>query len=128
MSNLLSRYAPWRMKPASEKQRSFVEKRLGLIGSRPSTSIDAQIEVSSSGEQESKSKAKSRRKGSDGIVGSALPNLTKGQASTVLTRLQHGAKARWEKEAKFQNRRLLKEEKETKRKEKEMVKVGDLNG
>lgn len=123
MSNLLSRFAPWRMKPASEKQRAFVEKRLGLIGSRQTTSMEAVDECSAEGAAslEKKTKGSTRNKGE-----SALPNLTKGQASTVLTRLQHGAKSRWEKEAKIQNRILLKEEKEAKRRDREVVKVGDL--
>lgn len=118
MSNLLSRYAPWRMKPASEKQRAFVEKRLGLTGSR---SDSVELDVSKVDSLGKKIKGSLKIKSE-----SALPNLTKGQASTVLTRLQHGAKARWEKEAKLQNRRILKEEKETERRAREIVKVGHL--
>jgi ATP-dependent helicase IRC3 len=108
MRSLVSRHAEWRKQPASTKQRAFVEKRLGF-----NREIDRQ---------------KAERGTSDGKKKdtSALSGLTKGEAGTILTRLSHGAKARWTSEAKRQNKLWEKEESIRERKDRETVKVGKL--
>lgn len=109
-ASLLARNAPWRSRPASERQRAFVAKRLGF-GKLPAALATDEDGVPT----------KVQPKLTD-----SLPNLTKGEAATVLTRLQHGAKARWEKQAKAHNREVKAKRKEQERKDKETVKVGPL--
>lgn len=107
MRSLLSRHAEWRKAPASTKQRAFVEKRLGFNRKGQSRDGKEDTLLPSSKEQ-------------------ALTSLTKGEASMILTRLSHGAKARWSSEIKRQNKMWEKEESVRQRKERETVKVGKL--
>lgn len=102
MRALLSRHAEWRQAPASAKQRAFVEKRLGFDRKR---------------EQEGQDADNSKE---------ALIGLTKGEASMILTRLTHGAKGRWQMEAKRQNKIWEKEEQVRQRRQRETVQVGKL--
>lgn len=103
MRSMVSRHAEWRQKPASTKQRAFVEKRLGF---------------NRGGDKQ--------KGGGDEDGASSIRGLTKGEAGTILTRLTHGAKARWTSEAKRQNKMFEKEEAIRQRREKETVKVGKL--
>lgn len=96
-NSLVARHAAWRSRPASEKQRAFVSKRLGL-----------------------------KSEGAD-EDGDKLKGLTKGEAGTILTRLQHGAKSRWQKEERARKKVVDQEEKIVKRRERETVKVGPLS-
>lgn len=57
---------------------------------------------------------------------SRIANMTKGEASIILTRMTHGAKARWQREAKRQNKLIEKEQKIEQRRRKETVAVGKL--
>lgn len=105
MRSLLSRHAEWRKAPASTKQRALVEKRLGF-----------NRKMKQGEDEQSSSSTKDQ----------ALTSLTKGEASMILTRLSHGAKARWSSEVKRQNKVWEKEESVRERKERETVKVGKL--
>ncbi|CEH13958.1 p-loop containing nucleoside triphosphate hydrolase protein [Ceraceosorus bombacis] len=118
-TGLLARSSPWRSKPSSEKQRAFVEKRLGLDKTRAAL---ASVQDAEEDSRRSEWKIKNRSP----RPGDALPALTKGQASIILTKLQHGAKARWEKQAKKHNKAVREKRKEDERKARETVQVGPL--
>ena len=96
---MLNRRAAWRKTKASESQRRLVEKRLGLSKSSHSSSGPGEAPTS---------------------------QLTKGQASVILTRLLHGAKGRWKERVKRSNRVWRQEERERARVRKETVRVGPL--
>lgn len=98
---LLNRRAAWRGKRATDSQRKLVEKRLGL---------------SKFTSQDPDQPANPR----------STSDLTKGQASVILTRLLHGAKAKWKDRVKKANKLWRHAEKEKARREREMVKVGPL--
>lgn len=118
-TSLLARNAVWRSKPSSEKQRAFVERRLGLDKTR-----QALASVQEAGETVQSDQGRKANKLPG--PGEALPALTKGQASTILTKLQHGAKGRWEKQARKHNKAVQEKKKEEARKDRETVKVGPL--
>ncbi|KAN0060153.1 putative ATP-dependent helicase IRC3 [Thecaphora frezii] len=109
---MLHRYAKWRGTRATDSQRKLVEKRLGL-----SKIIAAQAGGGDGGGADA---------GSSSSRLLATEVMTKGQASVILTRLMHGAKARWQQRAKDSNRIWRREEKERARREREMVQVGPL--
>jgi len=92
----LLRSAKWRKVPATESQKKLVAKRRGLIGK--------ELDESEQG----------------------LRQLTKGQAANIITRLTHGAKKRYEKKAKDEQKALQKTIKEAHRKAREIVRVGPL--
>ncbi|EPQ29959.1 uncharacterized protein PFL1_02631 [Pseudozyma flocculosa PF-1] len=108
----LSRYAKWRSTRASDSQRKLVEKRLGLT-----KALASQVAATSSDPSTSSSVTS---------VVSATASLTKGQASVILTRLMHGAKARWQQRAKHSNKLWKQAEKERARVQSETVQVGPL--
>lgn len=109
MRSLMSRFASWRAAPASTRQRAFVEKRLGLHGNAAGS--------------------RSKGDGDTSAAAAAAPRLggmTKGEASIILTRLTHGAKSRWQHEARRQNRALERAEHTAQRRQRESVAVGKL--
>jgi ATP-dependent helicase IRC3 len=53
--------------------------------------------------------------------------LTKGQASVILTRLLHGAKAKWQQRVKRSNKVWRANEREKQRRDRETVRVGPLS-
>ncbi|PWN40929.1 P-loop containing nucleoside triphosphate hydrolase protein [Ceraceosorus guamensis] len=118
-TGLLARTSPWRSRPSSEKQRAFVEKRLGLDKTRAAL---ASVQDAEEDSRRSEWNIKNRSP----RPGDALPALTKGQASIILTKLQHGAKARWEKQAKKHNKAVREKRKEAERRARETVQVGPL--
>ncbi|CBQ70866.1 conserved hypothetical protein [Sporisorium reilianum SRZ2] len=103
---MLNRRAPWRATRATDSQRRLVEKRLGL--SKPTTEAPVDGE---------KTKKKAL---------SSASELTKGQASVILTRLLHGAKGRWKERVKRANKAWRHEEREKARQMRETVRVGPL--
>ncbi|KAF8632559.1 hypothetical protein AX15_001769 [Amanita polypyramis BW_CC] len=103
MSGRLSRSANWRKKPASESQRQLIGKRWRI---RPG------LYDGFSSEEERMQK---------------IRDLTKGQAANILTRLKHGAQARFEKRLKENTRVLHTMQKERDRVAREVVKVGPLH-
>lgn len=105
---LLNRRASWRQAKASDSQRRLVEKRLGLSKTTPLEDAD---------EEGGKKKKKALN---------STSQLTKGQASVILTRLLHGAKGRWQQRVKQSNKVWRREERERTRKERETVRVGPL--
>ncbi|TKY87634.1 hypothetical protein EX895_003215 [Sporisorium graminicola] len=107
---MLNRRAPWRATRATDSQRRLVEKRLGL--SKP-TSATAEPP------------AEAKEKGKRNPLTSAS-ELTKGQASVILTRLMHGAKGRWKERVKKSNKVWRQGEKEKARMQRETVRVGPL--
>ncbi|KAE8270069.1 hypothetical protein A4X09_0g2281 [Tilletia walkeri] len=111
---LCRRRAEWRSKQATGPQKELLRRRLG----------HAKVAVSSN----------SRRKSTSGAVGGVGPSagtedvdplagLTKGQASLILARLTHGAKARWLSAAKAHNRDLKDAERRQKKAEEEADKA-----
>ncbi|KAJ7125631.1 P-loop containing nucleoside triphosphate hydrolase protein [Mycena crocata] len=98
----LLRSARWRTAPASEGQKVFVAKRWG------------KRKFYSDSEDESKAER--------------IEALTKGEAANIITRLKHGAQARYEKKVKVAKRTAEKSEKESLRRSREDVKVGPLSG
>ncbi|KAJ9478566.1 putative ATP-dependent helicase IRC3 [Pseudozyma hubeiensis] len=107
---MLNRRAAWRSTRATDSQRKLVEKRLGL-----SKSSGQSVDEEGGG--------KPKRKALD-----STSQLTKGQASIVLTRLLHGAKGRWKDRVKRANKVWRQEEKEKTRQQRETVKIGPLVG
>lgn len=105
---MLNRRAKWRNMKATDSQRRLVEKRLGLSKPSPLPADD---------EEEGGRKKKALNSASE---------LTKGQASIILTRLLHGAKSRWKERVKASNKVWRGREKERERKEREVVRVGPL--
>ncbi|KAJ7492668.1 P-loop containing nucleoside triphosphate hydrolase protein [Mycena latifolia] len=97
----LLRSARWRMAPASDQQKKFVEKRWGK----------RKLEA----DPEAESKA------------ARLATLTKGEAANMISRLKHGAQARYEKKVKTAARTAQKSEKEVLRRAREDVRVGSLS-
>ncbi|SPO25275.1 related to IRC3 - putative RNA helicase of the DEAH/D-box family [Ustilago trichophora] len=109
---MLNRRAAWRATRATDSQRRLVEKRLGL-SKVPASPADAA--EGGEGKEGRKKKALT-----------STSQLTKGQASVILTRLLHGAKSRWRDRVKRANKVWREGEKERARKERELVKVGPL--
>lgn len=105
MNTLIRRDAEWRKALASTSQRLLVAKRLGY-GS-PSADEDGKGKIPTKDIKD-------------------LDHLTKGDASTILTKLKFGFKQRWKMEVKAWNREAKAQEKELQRRQKEMVQVGDL--
>ncbi|KAK7064266.1 DEAD-box family helicase [Favolaschia claudopus] len=97
----LLRSAKWRSASASEQQKQFVSKRWGKR--RFESDADAE------------SKAQK------------IANLTKGEAANIITRLKHGAQARYEKQLKIQTKAAEKSDKEARRRAREDVRVGPLS-
>ncbi|PWZ01728.1 P-loop containing nucleoside triphosphate hydrolase protein [Testicularia cyperi] len=116
---MLHRRAKWRLVKATDSQRRLVEKRLGISSVRsdrmPNAADDGDS-VSPDGSAVKKNKANDP----------AMSTLTKGQASVILTRLLHGAKARWQQRIKTSNRIWRQKEKDNARRERETVRVGPL--
>jgi ATP-dependent helicase IRC3 len=105
--SMMSRHAKWRQARASDRQRQLVEKRLGLSRTRASPD-----------------------EGADAAHARPVPpteHLTKGQASVILTRLLHGARARWQHSAKASNRIWRRNQRELARTQRETVRVGPLH-
>jgi len=100
---LCRRRAEWRLKEASKPQKDLVRKRLGYVkmGSSPAQRVKAAgagADSASSNSERSREPVTPEK--------DPLATLTKGQASDILTRLTHGAKARWVSAAKAHNREL----------------------
>ncbi|KAJ7706233.1 P-loop containing nucleoside triphosphate hydrolase protein [Mycena rosella] len=96
----LLRSAKWRMAPATEGQKKFVAQRWG------------------------------KRKLDDpegDTTAAKIATLTKGEAANIISRLKHGAQARYEKKVKIATRTAQKEEKEFLRRAREDVRVGPLS-
>ncbi|KDN47737.1 ResIII-domain-containing protein [Tilletiaria anomala UBC 951] len=102
---LLDRRAAWRSKPASESQKALVERRLGFHRA-PVRKTEEKSVGEHSGDTDGQPK---------------LENLSRGMASIILTRLNHGTKGRWTEEAKRQNRIFNAEAAEAARKERETL-------
>ncbi|KAF8640629.1 hypothetical protein AX17_000289 [Amanita inopinata Kibby_2008] len=98
----LLRSAGWRKQPASDGQKQLIAKRWGNRSSM----------YRGIGWEEEKMQK--------------IQNLTKGQAANILTRLKHGAQARFEKKQKENIKMLNVVEKEKMRRAREDVKVGPL--
>ncbi|KAJ7103579.1 P-loop containing nucleoside triphosphate hydrolase protein [Mycena belliarum] len=96
----LLRSARWRQAPASPQQKLFVEKRWGKR--KLENDPDAEDKAA------------------------RLDRLTKGEAANIISRLKHGAQARYEKKVKTATRMALKSEKEGLRRAREDVRVGSL--
>ncbi|KAJ6575059.1 P-loop containing nucleoside triphosphate hydrolase protein [Mycena capillaripes] len=96
----LLRSARWRMAPASETQKNFVAKRWGK------RKFDSDSDAESRAEK--------------------IATLTKGEAANIITRLKHGAQARYEKKVKVATKTAQKSEKEVIRRAREDVRVGPL--
>ncbi|KAJ7038251.1 P-loop containing nucleoside triphosphate hydrolase protein [Mycena alexandri] len=96
----LLRSARWRMAPASEQQKIFVEKRWGK------RRFDSDSEAESKAER--------------------IATLTKGEAANIITRLKHGAQSRYEKKVKVAMKTAQKTEKESLRRAREDVRVGPI--
>ncbi|KAJ7786259.1 P-loop containing nucleoside triphosphate hydrolase protein, partial [Mycena metata] len=96
----LLRSARWRMAPASDQQKLFVEKRWG------------KRKFDSDSEAESKA--------------ARITTLTKGEAANIITRLKHGAQSRYEKKVKVAMKTAQKTEKESLRRAREDVRVGPI--
>lgn len=104
---MLNRRAKWRATKATDSQRRLVEKRLGL--SKPSQEAE--------GHKDGR-RTRAMRSASE---------LTKGQASVILTRLLHGAKAKWQQRVKRSNKVWRANEREKQRRDRETVRVGPLS-
>ncbi|KAJ7932447.1 P-loop containing nucleoside triphosphate hydrolase protein [Mycena leptocephala] len=96
----LLRSARWRMAQASESQKNLVAKRWGK-----------RMFVSDS---DAETKAEK------------IATLTKGEAANIITRLKHGAQARYEKKVQVAIKTAQKSEKEVLRRAREDVRVGPL--
>ncbi|KAI0082294.1 P-loop containing nucleoside triphosphate hydrolase protein [Panus rudis PR-1116 ss-1] len=100
------RTAKWRKLPASESQKNFISKRWG------------KREVfHDSLNPEGKHKQTMAEK---------IASLTKGEAANIITRLKHGAQARYEKKSKEKRKLEQAMEKERVRRARETVSVGPL--
>lgn len=97
----LLRSARWRRAPASEQQKSFVSKRWG------------KRKFDSGSDAEGKAEK--------------IASLTKGEAANIITRLRHGAQARYEKIVRVEMKTAEKSEKEARRRAREDVRVGPLS-
>ncbi|KAJ7244750.1 P-loop containing nucleoside triphosphate hydrolase protein [Mycena haematopus] len=97
----LLRSARWRKTPASEQQKNFVSKRWGK------RKFDSDTEAESKAEK--------------------IATLTKGEAANIISRLKHGAQARYEKKVKGEIQTAEKSEKEARRRAREDVSVGPLS-
>jgi len=102
----LLRSAKWRRQPATDNQKAFLRKRL----TKRWSPIDPNGASSSSGKSEAE----------------RIDTMTKGEAANIITRLKHGAQARYEKKAKELRKVTLSAQKEKDRKAKEDVSVGPL--
>ena len=96
------RSANWRKAPATPGQKDFIKKRW----KKALSALDGEGEAV----------AQQRR----------IDALTKGEAANIITRLRHGAQARYEKKAKDLAKALATAEKERRRRAREDVKVGAL--
>ncbi|KAI9573006.1 P-loop containing nucleoside triphosphate hydrolase protein [Boletus coccyginus] len=93
----LLRSARWRQAPATESQKTFINKRKG------------------------------KRAMDRTIVPDATEKLTKGEAANVITRLKHGAQAYYEKKTKEDRKESQLAEKERLRIARSVVRVGPLD-
>ncbi|THH11226.1 hypothetical protein EW145_g819 [Phellinidium pouzarii] len=93
----LLRTANWRKQAASECQKGLISKRLE---SSKKQNLNSSID---------------------------LRNLTKGQAANIITRLKHGAQARYAKKVKTVQKEARRVDKERRRKAREHVAVGPLH-
>ena len=99
LGQLVLRSAAWRQKSATEKQKNYVKKRLGDDTASFLARVGPNVAVST---------------------------LTKGQASTIMALLNHGAKGRLEKLDKAYNKEQTKLAKEKQKQERQQVKIGRL--
>ncbi|KAF7347873.1 DEAD-box family helicase [Mycena venus] len=97
----LLRSARWRKAPASEQQKNLVTKRWGK------RRFDSDADAESKAEK--------------------IATLTKGEAADIITRLKHGAQARYERKVKVAIKTAEKSEKEARRRAREDVRVGPLS-
>ncbi|KAF8140306.1 P-loop containing nucleoside triphosphate hydrolase protein [Boletus edulis] len=93
----LLRSARWRQAPATENQKTFINRRRG------------------------------KRAMDRASITEATEGLTKGQAANIITRLKHGAQAHYEKKMKGDRRRSQLAEKERLRVARSTVRVGLLD-
>ncbi|KAJ6519770.1 P-loop containing nucleoside triphosphate hydrolase protein [Mycena sanguinolenta] len=97
----LLRSARWRRTAASEQQKDFIAKRWGK------RKFDSGADAESKAEK--------------------IATLTKGEAANIITRLKHGAQARYEKRVKVDIQIAEKSAKEARRVAREHVSVGPLS-
>jgi ATP-dependent helicase IRC3 len=131
MNQLLRRDAEWRKKAASPSQKALVAKRLGFQPNAESfTNLKPNTRaamMSAEAEEDGISPYASRELSSRQAESEkTLAELTRGKASEILTRLKFGFRKRWEGEAKAYNRVVKARLKARERREKQVVKVGEL--
>ncbi|CAD6944764.1 unnamed protein product [Tilletia controversa] len=120
---LCRRRADWRGKVATGPQKELVRRRLGY------TKVPASATAAAA------AGSTSRRRPGAGKAGDSIPEdsadplatLTKGQASLILCRLNHGAKTRWVSAAKAHNRDIKDAERQQKKAEEDAEKVERRN-
>jgi len=96
----LLRTARWRMAPATEQQKKLVAKRWGK------RQFDSDLETENKAQR--------------------IAKLTKGEAANIISRLKHGAQARYDKKVKIAARTAHNLTKEVRRRAREDVRVGPL--
>ncbi|EGO03145.1 hypothetical protein SERLA73DRAFT_101266 [Serpula lacrymans var. lacrymans S7.3] len=101
----LLRSAQWRRAPASDSQKLFIQKRWTKKSRIANDDLATTLD-------------------SDSVK--RIDGLTKGEAANIITRLKHGAQARYEKRAKAGERMAKAQDKELKRKAREVTQVGPL--
>ncbi|KAI0048367.1 P-loop containing nucleoside triphosphate hydrolase protein [Auriscalpium vulgare] len=99
----LFRTAKWRMQPASSSQKAFVAKRWGM---RPQYVAGADRP--------------------EMVFSERVSSLTKGEAANIITRLKHGALARYAKKLKDSRKAGQAAAQESRRRAREHVRVGPL--
>ncbi|KAK0541397.1 putative ATP-dependent helicase IRC3 [Tilletia horrida] len=107
---LCRRRAEWRLKQATGPQKDLIRKRLGYSKTTGTGKAASTTRKSSNVGEEPGNLATT-------LEADPLAHLTKGQASLILTRLNHGAKNRWQTAAKAHNRELKQSERMQKKAE-----------
>ncbi|CCL99024.1 uncharacterized protein FIBRA_01033 [Fibroporia radiculosa] len=102
----LLRSAHWRREPATESQKKWIEKRRT---GRRSTSTSEKLHT----------------QGRD--ASGKINTLTKGEAANIITRLKHGAQARYKRKIKEELKKAENLAKEMRRRVREEVQVGPLS-
>ncbi|KAF8327906.1 P-loop containing nucleoside triphosphate hydrolase protein [Cantharellus anzutake] len=98
--------AKWRRDPATEGQLAYLKKRFKMDNAAASQSIELPTHP--------------------GAWTGGLRNLTKGQAANIITRLQHGAKAHYDRKQKMVKKAHEAAARMAERVERETVRVGPL--
>jgi len=101
----LLRTAGWRRRPATNDQKEFLRKRLESKQNPLVTHTDGDVKKTHPN----------------------IDNLTKGDAANIITRLRHGAQARYSTRIGAARKKALVLEKERQRRAREEVQVGNLS-